>query len=68
MHRLFAGPESANELVVELDAAEGRAKARGVAFAAVAEPVAPRAIEVEDLEFGRDLVALRVDAEGKLET
>ena len=65
MHRLFAGPENANELVIELDAAEGRTKARDVAFAAVAEPVAPRAIEVKDLEFGRDLVALRVDAEGK---
>ena len=65
MHRLFAGPESANELIVELDAAEGRARARQVAFAEVAVPVAPRVPVVADLEFGRDLVALRVDAEGK---
>ena len=68
MHQLFAGPESANELVVELDAAEGRAKARGVAFAAVAEPVAPRELVIADLEFGRDLLELRVDAAGQGET
>ena len=65
MHRLFKGPENANELVVELDAAEGRAKARDVAFAAVAEPVGPRELVVKDLEFGRDLLELRLDAAGQ---
>lgn len=65
MHRLFAGPETADALVVELDAAEGRALARHVALAAAAPPQSPRERVVTDLEFGRDLVALRVDAEGK---
>ena len=65
MHRLFAGPESAGELVIELDAVEGRAKARHVALAEVAGPVPPRELVVADLEFGRDLLTLRVDAEGK---
>jgi hypothetical protein len=64
MHQLFAGPESADELVVDLDAESGRARANGVAFAAPAPPAAPRMLVIEDLEFGRDLVALRKDAEG----
>lgn len=65
MQQLFAGPQSADALVVELDAAEGRARARGVALAASAAPELPRDIVVQDLEFGRDLVALRLDKEGK---
>ena len=55
MQQLFAGPESADELVIELDAAEGRARARGVALAAPAAPAPPRELVVADLEFGRDL-------------
>ena len=65
MQRLFAGAETADELVIELDAAEGRARARQVALAAAAAPQAPRELVIADLEFGRDLVALRKDAEGK---
>jgi hypothetical protein len=65
MHRLFEGPETANELVIELDVADGRAKARHVALAAPAVSQLPRDLGVADLEFGRDLLELRVDAEGK---
>jgi len=65
MHQLFAGPESADELVVELETEEGRARAGGVALATPAAPEPPRELVVEDLEFGRDLVALRQDAAGK---
>jgi ATP-dependent helicase/nuclease subunit B len=65
MQRLFTGPETADELVLELDAEDDRARARKVALAAPAAPVPPRELVVADLEFGRDLVALRVDAEGK---
>ena len=65
MHRLFAGAETADELVIELDAAEGRAVARHVALAPAAPPQSPRVLAIADLEFGRDLVALRIDAEGK---
>jgi hypothetical protein len=65
MQRLFEGPETADELVIELETEEGRARARGVAFAAPAAPELPRALVVADLEFGRDLVALRRDAQGQ---
>ena len=65
MHRLFEGPEMADELVTELDAEAERVEARDVALAPFAEPEPPRQLVVEDLEFGRDLVALRVDAEGR---
>jgi hypothetical protein len=65
MHQLFAGPEEAEGLVVELDAAEERGQVRHLALADRETPQPPRAIEMEDLEFGRDLLALRRDAEGK---
>ena len=45
---------------------DGRNRAAyGVAFVAPAAPEPPRALLLEDLEFGRDLVALRVDAQGQ---
>lgn len=66
MQRLFEGPETAEDLVVELDSEEGRTRARGLAMAAPATAEPPRSLVVADLEFGRDLVALRKDAEGKL--
>jgi hypothetical protein len=65
MHQLYAGREEAEELVLELDAAEERRQVRHLALAAPAAPQPPRAIVMEDLEFGRDLLALRRDAEGK---
>ena len=65
MHQLYAGPEEAEGLVLELDAAEERRQVRHLALAAPAAPQPPRAIVMEDLEFGRDLLALRRDAEGK---
>jgi ATP-dependent helicase/nuclease subunit B len=65
MHQLFAGTEEAAGLVAELDAADERERVRHLAMAAPAAPRPPRAIEVEDLEFGRDLLELRVDAQGK---
>ena len=51
--------------MLELDAAEERRQVRYLALAAPAAPQPPRAIVMEDLEFGRDLLALRRDAEGK---
>jgi hypothetical protein len=65
MHQLYAGPEAAEGLVLELDAAEQRRQVRHLALAAPAAPQPSRAIVMEDLEFGRDLLALRRDAEGK---
>jgi ATP-dependent helicase/nuclease subunit B len=65
MHQLYAGPEEAEGLVLELDAAEERRRVRHLALAAPAAPQPPRAIVMEDLEFGRDLLALRGMPEGK---
>ena len=65
MHQLYAGPEAAEGLVLELDAAEERRQVRHLALAAPAAPQPPRAIVIEDFEFERDLLALRRDAEGK---
>lgn len=64
MHRLYTGPEAADELVVDLDAASGRAQARDVAFAEPARPEPPRVLASGDLEFRRDLLTLRLDEHG----
>ena len=65
MHQLFAGPEAADELVIELDAAEGRATGAACRAGGAGGAAPPRELVVADLEFGRDLLALRMDAEGK---
>ena len=65
MHQLFAGPEEAEGLVIELDAAEDRARVRGVALARSEAPRPPRVLAVEDLSFGRDLLTLRVGEDGQ---
>ncbi len=65
MHRLFEGPDMADELVVELDSVAERKDARNVSFAAPGAPQPPRALHIEDLQFERDLVALRVDEDGQ---
>ena len=65
MHQLIEGPETADELVVELDSVAERKDARDVSLAAPASPEPPRALQVEDLRFEQDLVALRVDEHGQ---
>ncbi len=65
MHQLFDGPETADELVVELDSVAERADARDVALAAPAIPEPPRVLHTADLQFEQDLVALRVDERGR---
>ena len=64
MAQLIDGVEDAQELIAELDTAEGRAKARGLPQADPAEARPPRALVAADIEFGRDLLALRTDADG----
>ena len=66
MHQLFAGPDSADERIIELDAADDRLLVRHLALAAPASPQLPRALLAEDLSFGRNLLALRTDMEGQL--
>ena len=66
MHQLFTGPDSADERIVELDSADDRAQVRHLALAAPESPQSPRALLAEDLNFDRDLLALRTDKEGQL--
>lgn len=65
MHRLLAGvPERPEELVLDLDAAEERARIAGVPLAPDAPAIPPRPIVAHDLDLGRDLVRLHA-AEGE---
>lgn len=66
MHQLFTGPDSADERIVDLDSADGRAQVRHLALAAPASAQSPRTLLAEDLNFDRDLLALRTDKEGRL--
>jgi RecB family exonuclease len=65
MHQLFAGPGEAEGLVLELDAAEERSHVRHLPLAAAGAAEPPRLIECVDLVFGRDLLELRVDENGR---
>lgn len=66
MHQLFADLDSANERIVELDAADERSLVRYLVLAAPASPQSPRDFLAKDLNFDRDLLALRTDTEGQL--
>ena len=66
MHQLFTGPDSGDDRIVELDSADDRAQVRHIALAAPASPQSPRTLHAEDLNFDRDLLALRTDKEGQL--
>ena len=66
MHQLFAGLDSADERIVELDAVDDRLLVRHLALATTASPQPPRDLLAEDLNFDRDLLALRTDMEGQL--
>lgn len=63
MHQLFAEPE---DIILELDAAADRALVRYLAQAEANEPESPRTLIAKDIQFDRDLLALRTDEEGKL--
>jgi len=65
MHQLVDGPESADGLIIELDASDERRRARYLALTEAAAPQPPRALVAADLQFGRDLLALRADAAGQ---
>lgn len=64
MAQLIDGLEDAQELIVELDTAEGRVNARGLALTDPGEARPPRALVAADIDFGRDLLTLRTDAAG----
>ncbi|PKM31591.1 MAG: hypothetical protein CVV07_00305 [Gammaproteobacteria bacterium HGW-Gammaproteobacteria-11] len=64
MGKLFSGVDNAESVILELDVAADRARIRFLPQAVSVPPRSPRAPVVEDIQFGRDLLALRTDAEG----
>ena len=66
MHQLFAVPDPADERVVELNSADDRLLVRHLALATPASPQSSRALLAEDLNFDRDLLALRTNEERQL--
>jgi ATP-dependent helicase/nuclease subunit B len=64
INRLFQGADDAQALIFELDSTVGRAAARGLVLAPPEPPEPPRPLTAQDLDFDRDLVALRLDSAG----
>lgn len=59
MHPLFTGPDSAEERVLDIEAADLRASIAHLPFAGSAAPEPPRVLTVDDPRFERDLLQLR---------
>lgn len=66
MSQLYSDIDDAESLILEMDIAAQRDRARFLANIPPEPPCLPRAIVAEDIEFGVDLLALRTDAEGKM--
>ncbi|NND09118.1 MAG: hypothetical protein HKN87_22330 [Saprospiraceae bacterium] len=66
MHQLIDQPENteAGDLIQELDSEVGRQRIRDLAITAETQASPPREIVSDDLNFDRDLLTLRLDAEG----
>ncbi len=65
MHQLFSGPQSAEDRIIDLDAAGERARVRHLALADSQPPRPPRDLAADDLHFDCDLLSLRRDAQGR---
>jgi len=63
MQQLFDAP---GDIVLELDAAADRGHVRYLAQAGSDKPEPPPTIKATDIQFGRDLLALRAEPEGQL--
>ena len=66
MHPLFTGAESASERVLDIEAASLRGGIAYLGLAAPAAPETPRLPPACDLQFDRDLLALRRRHDGSL--
>ncbi len=68
MGRLFEGIEDANDLALELDLVEERAKARHVPQADAAPPTPPRPVASDDLSLERNLLVNGADGSLKAQS
>ena len=67
MRRLISKPDSAADLILDLDSAGDRERIRHLATAASREPSPPRALRLKKhLRLGRDLLRLRTDSDGRI--
>lgn len=66
MGQLYSGIDDGESLILEMDVAADRDRIRFLPKVAPEPPRLPRAIVADDIQFGRDLLALRTDAEGNL--
>lgn len=66
MSQIYSGIDDAESLILEMDVAADRDRARFLPHAEPEPPCLPRAIVAEDIQFAVDLLALRTDAEGNL--
>ena len=65
MAQLFSGIKKPEELLLDIDNETDRGRIRHLALAAPAAAGGPRALEVRDPDLGCDLLASRIDREGK---
>lgn len=65
MSQLYTDIDNAESLILELDVAAERNRARFLPFSEAESPRLPRMIVAEDIQFGFDLLALCTDAAGQ---
>jgi len=63
MQELFEG---VGDLIYDLDSSTDRSRIYHLALAAQEAPTPPRTISATDINFGRDLMSLKLDAEGNI--
>jgi len=66
MSQLYSGIDDAESLILEMDVAADRERARFLPTIEPGQPCLPRVIVAEDIQFDVDLLTLRTDAEGNL--
>jgi ATP-dependent helicase/nuclease subunit B len=66
MHQLVNGPDEAEDLILDLDLAEDRARADMVQLAEGSTPTPPRTYFQDDIQFKQDLMTIGAKEEGEL--
>ena len=66
MNQLLDGPESAEDIILDLDLAEDRAKTEMIPFASTSTPEPPRTYVQDDIHFLSDLMTIGSKDDGEL--